>query len=446
MARKPSAGMREAAAAAAAAALAATAEPASPLLEDDEAALSEDIWAGLRRLDQGGNRVTWYVYCDAPVDREGYVEKLRTEQLDEARFKSKYGPGEYRVLGRTSDGGYVRGSHKTIKISDIEWDGGKRDGTPNDAVSLLRELRAADDKRAQQRAADLKTYATILATPVATIAAALLTRRPSVDLAALVTALRPQQSSLTEMTTAMLNLRQLEGGGGASGVDVVLKVLERIQDLPQGGDTGWLGFVRDIVREAAPHARELIGQLANPQGRQGSLPPGSVAGPPFGPGVEQAALPQPTPPPIKPNGQTPPTPLTPTGSASPPSTSSPVAGSESSPAVPTGEGEGDPMWRLAEPWLRRRAQDLHEWASLNMDVGLCAEMLLASVPPMFREVLSPPDLIALLQRPDWWALATAFHPPIAPYQAWIDDLRRELIDVLQHPDAPENERGEDASE
>jgi hypothetical protein len=88
------------------------------------------------------------------------------------------------------------------------------------------------------------------------------------------------------------------------------------------------------------------------------------------------------------------------------------------------------MWVIAEPWLRRRAEDLHEWAASNMEVELCAEMLLASVPKMFRAVLSAADLVQLLQRPDWWQQLTAFHPPLAPYQAWIDDARQELLQLL----------------
>ncbi len=88
------------------------------------------------------------------------------------------------------------------------------------------------------------------------------------------------------------------------------------------------------------------------------------------------------------------------------------------------------MWAIAEPWLRRRAEDLHEWAASNMEVELCAEMLLASVPKVFRAVLTAADLVGYLQRPDWWAVLTAFHPPLQPYHAWIDDLRGEVLQLL----------------
>ena len=105
------------------------------------------------------------------------------------------------------------------------------------------------------------------------------------------------------------------------------------------------------------------------------------------------------------------------------------------------------MWRIAEPWLRRRAEDLHEWAAANMDVQLCAEMLLASVPKVFRAYLSAAELHAYLQRADWWAALTTFHPPLHPYQAWIDDLRAEVSGMLLEeingppPGAGTDERG-----
>jgi hypothetical protein len=390
------------------------AETASDELLDEAAEeITADVLDGLRRLDQGGNRVTWYVYCDSPMEREGFVEKLKTEQLDEQRFKHKYGPGEYRVVGKQSDGQYVKGSHKTIKISPILAEDSRSQGGGNDAVSLLREMRTADDQRAAKRAEELKAYAGLLAAPLATLGAALITRRPAIDVAALVTALRPQQSSLTEMTTALVNLKAMQGDQGGGGVEVVLKVLERLQDLPQasgGGEIGWLGFLRDVIKETAPHVRELLAQVGQP--KPPGLPPGSTTGPPFGPGVPKQ-LPQPS----QANGSTPPPPV-----------SAPLSSSQSAPAA---SEEGSDMWKLAEPWARLQAANLEAWASNNMEVELVAETLLKSVPKKFWLVLSPADVVQLMRAADWWERLTAFHPPLAPYQAWCDDVREELIATLE---------------
>jgi len=390
-------------------------------LVDEETAA--DVLEGLRRLDQGGNRVTWYVYCDSPMEREGFVEKLKTEQLDEQRFKSKYGPGDYRVVGKQSDGQYVKGSHKTIKISPILADDSRSSNGGGDALALVREMRESDEKRQAQRSEQLKTYATILAGPLATLGAALIARRPAVDVAALISALRPQQSTLTEVTTAMANLKAMQGESTA-GVDVVLKVLERLPELPQGGggELGWLGFIRDVIKEAAPHARDLLAQVGQgkPPTPGALLPATSTTGPPFGPGVNPS--PQLIPPP----------PHQAAASAAPPA----------SPGVPN---VGDPdMLTAIEPWLRRRASDVQEWASANMDVELCAEMLLASVPKAFRSFVTPGELVGLLETADWWERLTVFHPPLQPYHAWVDDLRGEVIAQLREGNAdtqPERSQG-----
>lgn len=426
--RRSSASMQEAAAVLAAAAVA---QQEDGTAEDvEQAEISEDVLEGLRRLDQGGNRVTWYVYSDTPGksgDSEGYVEKLKTEHLDEQRFKTRYGPGEYRVMGRTSDGHYVKGSHKVIKISDIGADTAAASprGAETDVVTLMREMRTADDARQKARDESLKTYATIFAAPLAALGAALITRKPAIDIAALITALRPAQAppSITELTTALVNLKAVQGdSGGGGNVELVLKVLERLQDLPQGSGEGggWLGFMREIVKEAAPHARELLSQ--RPQA--GHLPPGSMSGPAFGPGITPGAvLPRPGPAgaPGMGNGGSAPT-STASGASPPPSSPAPSG-------VPPAGADPD-MWAIAEPWLKRQAENLHEWAASNMDVELCAEMLLASVPKIFRAVLSAADLVGYLERPDWWPVLTGFHPPLAPYEAWIDDARQEVLHLL----------------
>jgi hypothetical protein len=430
MARKRATNV-EAAAAAAVAAVAAQQEENPDLLELEEAAIEDDVLEGLRRMEQGGNRVTWYVYCDA-LDREGYIEKLRTEQLDEEIFKKRYGPGEYRVFGRTADGHYVKGSHKVVKISGVMSDTKAAAAVGNDAVTLLREMRAQEEARAAKRADDWKGIAAVVASPLATVLAALIAR-PRLDVAALVTALRPQQSTLAEMTTALVNLKQMQGES-SGGVDVVLKVLERLQDMPSGGEGGggWVGVLRDVIREAAPPVREMLGRIG--QGvPPGQLPPGSTTGPPFGPGV-QGSLPRP---PTSSNGAT-----APTNTATAPLPSSHVA---PTPGVEMSQPTTDSnMFSLAEPWLRRKAEDLHEYATTNMDCALVAEMFLESARKKFGGFITTAQLAELLRHPDWWAAVSGFHPPLAPYQAWCDDVRAELLGLLQEEltGAPPDERAE----
>lgn len=165
-----------------------------------------------------------------------------------------------------------------------------------------------------------------------------------------------------------------------------------------------MGLLRDVIREAVPHARELLSNIkpAPPAPQAGGLlPPGSTSGPAFGPGSAQPVLPGAA---------------APAGQVPPPNTAPPT--------------EGDQMWVIAEPWLHLQANNLHAWAAGNMEVELVAEMLCKSVPKKFWLVLSPADVIKLLGSPDWWERLTTFHPPLAPYQAWCDEVREELIAVL----------------
>ena len=58
-------------------------------------------------------------------------------------------------------------------------------------------------------------------------------------------------------------------------------------------------------------------------------------------------------------------------------------------------------------------------------------MLLASVPMSFRRMVQPPTLLEWLNRADGWQLFVMFHPPIGPYQAWVEKLRAHLVIMLR---------------
>lgn len=423
--------LEEAAAAAAAAAVAAHSDSADLEAEDEE--VLEEVLEGLRKFDAGGGTVTWRVYCDVPRDgkTEGYVAKLRTEQLDETLFKNQYGPGVYRVVGKGSDGQYIKGAHAVIKISDIgATPAGAPAGGGGDPVALLREMRQADEARAAKRAEDLKTWATILAAPLGSIGAALIAR-PGLDVPALIAALRPQQSSLGELTTALTNLNQLQGERTGP-LDMALKLLERIQDLPTsaGGDTGWLGIVRDFIREAAPAAREFLQTNAQRPSAPAQVTVVPTAAPVLPPKAHPGA-----------NGSTPPP------SVSVASSGSPSAPSATAPA--SAPASDDPMLQFVEPWLRRKAEDLLEWAAENRDPELFAEVLVGSIPKTFRQFVTPAQLLMLLQSADWWERLTAFCPPIGPYRAWVEDCRSVVMELLQEEAAgvpPEGDTAPPTSE
>lgn len=381
--------------------------------DDEDVELAANVLDGLRRLDQGeGGGITWYVYNDS-IDDTGYIEKVRSDQLDEELFKQRYGPGNYRVVGKTTRGGqYVKGASSPVKISGVLSEARPK---PNgaametDTVALLREMRAADDRRADQRAADNRSWAQALATPLATVAAAFISR-PSPDVAALIAACRPQQSSLTEMTQALVSLQTLQGDKSGA-LDAFLKVLDRVQDMPDsgGGSSGWLGLAREILREAAPVAKEALSRMGQ-AGAPGLLPPGATTGPAFGPGV-QARLPAANAPPSPPGA--------------------PPANGDPSPAGATAQQpEDNDMWKVVEPWLRRRVEELHEDAASNLDVELVADMLYEKAFKRFGMFVPPDQLLQYLQHPQWWELLIGYYQPISPYHAWVDDVRKGLIEIV----------------
>jgi hypothetical protein len=87
-------------------------------------------------------------------------------------------------------------------------------------------------------------------------------------------------------------------------------------------------------------------------------------------------------------------------------------------------------WRMAEPWVRRKAEELHEAASTNMPIDLEAEHLLTSADKKFGPFVTHEQLRGWLDQPDWWQFVVTFHPALQPYHAWMDDLRRELLALL----------------
>lgn len=388
-------------------------EPHETLIDPDSQEneeLAESVLDGLRRLDQGNScGITWYVYDDS-IDDTGYVEKLRSDQLDEELFKQRYGPGSYRVVGKDSSGKYVKGASAPVKISGVLGNTRRTLGAPveTDAVVLMREMREADERRSRERAEGNRNWAQALAVPFATVAAAFISR-PSTDVAALVAALRPQQSSLSEMTQALVSLQGLQGDK-SNVLDAVFKVLDRVQDMPEGGANsgGWLGFAREVLREAAPAVREAAARMGQP-GTGGFLPPGAASGPAFGPGVQQ---------------QQPPASL-PSHAGAHANGSAPAA-----PAAAAGAPEANDMWKVIEPWLRRRVEELHEDAASNLDVELVADMLYEKASKRFGMFAPLDQVLQYLQHPQWWELLTGFYQPINPYRAWVDDVRKALVEIV----------------
>lgn len=94
------------------------------------------------------------------------------------------------------------------------------------------------------------------------------------------------------------------------------------------------------------------------------------------------------------------------------------------------------MWGMIKPFLIRKCEDLLEAARENRSIELTAEWLLESIPKLYRAQIAPQQLHDWLNRADWWPIVSEFYPQLQPYQAWLDDVRREVLDMLQEEIAP----------
>lgn len=98
------------------------------------------------------------------------------------------------------------------------------------------------------------------------------------------------------------------------------------------------------------------------------------------------------------------------------------------PAVMSAPAAEQPGAKLLDPvWQRNQIAYLIEKARLQRDVGLYVDLILDEIPGF----VSPELIIQQLERADWWQVLVTFEPAIAPYQAWFDTLRRNLIQAIQ---------------
>lgn len=81
-------------------------------------------------------------------------------------------------------------------------------------------------------------------------------------------------------------------------------------------------------------------------------------------------------------------------------------------------------------FFREKLRELASKAQLNRNPELQAELLLEEKPAFVSD-----DMIEqLLMREDWWQQLQLFEPAIAPYAGWFEQLRAEILSLLQMTD------------
>lgn len=363
--------------------------------EDDEVA--DELLEGLEQIDvdAAGGIMWWELFCSAPLDKAGQIRKLGTQELKGLRDEClQLGPGEYYVIARHKKGTFVKGSKRVIKISGYARPSATAipTGQTFDPMVFMQQMEErAERRRMEERAsrnAQIKFWAPILAPIGLEFAKGLFNRGGG--------------EPLKDLVAALVGMKDLTGGGKSNDVENLLKGIELARDLnPDPKGSTWPDVIGNgvgtIVRELRPLAEQLAAR------RNGATPGTSPAQPP------QLQF------------QTQP--------ATPGVPAAPKAGEPPANAAPA--GEMDPMLAMIEPLLRKLATELEDFAVNGADPGLAGEALLAKIPRLLRSQVQPPQLKEWLTQPDWWPITVGFHPGLQHYQAYCDDVRLALLQIVE---------------
>lgn len=380
-------------------------------LDDDD---NDEIFRITREI-MGNDAARLNITRVLPADKHGYAGEMSPHEFTLERMKKMYGPGTYRVRVMGPKG-FIPGGGKVIIAPDSEASPG--------AMSFEAMLEKLDARNKEQRDAKqdrLVQMTTILATPTATLLAALLSRKSeSTDIAALVAALRPPDPM---QQIAALKALMPPPAQSEDSVDKVIKMIGVLGDklgpgvAAEGG--GWLDTARRMLEAAGPSlgsiAEKIIDRLP---------PPGMPAAPVQM--VPRPALPQPFG--LAPPGASVSFPaVSPAPSVQPGASTVPIAGSRGEPIAIEGMGEemNLQLMRLL-PWFKDQVPGLLRRAARQIDPGLAAEMLIAEFP----DDVNPDSLVSFIERPDWFALFAQFEPGVKQFEPWFAALRQQLLEQL----------------
>lgn len=369
--------------------------------EVDQQAAS-DILEDLEQIDEThGGDITWELYCDTPVDKAGQIGKLARSELRDLRDRClAYGPGEYHVVARGRKGKFVPKSRRNIKISGFapRPAGAAAPTQPViDPVVLFAQYEERAERRRiearLERQQQIKFWAPILAPIGIEMAKGLFGRSNG--------------ESIKDLVGALVGMKGLmSDGGGSTQVDSLLKGIELARELSPESAKGstWPDVLVNGVTGLAREFRPLVESMANKRGQPGQAPPATQSA---APKLQFAPIPQ--------------------GAVSAENSGN---GPSATPAAGQPNG-ADEMLPIVQRLLERLAEELEEFAANAADPQLAAEALLAKIPRLIKSQMSYDDVRGWLSRPDWWQYAEGFRATLKPYQAFCDDVRMEILAILE---------------
>ena len=386
----------------------------------DERAAQEEVDFERANEDEGGElfRITDEIrgtvgaklqivrtYPNTP-DMAGHVGDLTPSEFSPERVRELYGPGRYRVR-IVGPKGYLKGGgplHIAKTGADVPG-GAAPSGGVADIATLFKVLNEREETRRREDS-ERRWKLMELTIPGAITLLASVIGRPAPqgpDLTGLIAAMKPAPPpSMTELATTLASLKSLtESPAKESSLDLILKVLEFAREGGTNGDKGesnWIDLIRDVVKEGPAMVQPLLENLRAKQ--EAAV----VARPALSPSTMTVQ-------PIA------------TVSATPASPSS----TENS-SAPGGENEMD---AFTQSLIRAQLAKLLIWAVEQRRVELYAEVLLEELPSIVHQYVDANAALTYLQHEQWLQKVVEYEPRLQSHAAWLDAMRRELIDIIQ---------------
>jgi hypothetical protein len=326
---------------------------AEEVVESDETTPDIDELRAIAEMEGGGD-IKWTVFRTSDVGnkKSGYCGTLSTGDVSFQKIAEEWGVGNYRIRGTRSNGQFVK--QQSVTISE-EPKRPVQTLMPAGPANSIQDLLAIMDARDEKSSEKMLKWAAILSPILAPLLQNLFSQKGT---------------TLTELTTALANVKALDGGGKVDQMEEFTKLLSLVKEVQGDGGqvagSNWVDVVRDGI-QGLPHIVAGVAAAAKGQAL------------PQNPQLTQAA-------PIK---------------------------------------EVDPMANLMS-WLKVQLEALTFQASMNKDPGLYAEVMLDNLPAG----ADIKQLNEYLSRADWWALLTAFSPGVQPYPQWFAECREELLKGL----------------
>lgn len=337
----------------------------------------------------------------APSEEKGFCDNIPVAEFSHEELKKRFGAGLYKVRVRGPKGFLPGGGN--VQISPVGIVKPRAESAGGEFMSYLEFMQKRDAEKS-----DKLGRLTELALPgIFTLLTALLTRNQGMDMGSLVTALKPAPGpTLTDLTVALTNMRQLSAPAGESKdpVDMVLRVFEaanslRGEDGGKKGDTNWLDIVRDVIKEGPGMVKTAMDGLKNAQ---------------TAPVV--TSIVQPTPPPA-------------VAAPMPTAPTAPPVGNGSAGFAANSEEPTD-MRAMLRPFFKPHLTKILEWCKADKDTQTYSEVFIDELPREFAQYIPQDKALEYLKHEKWFTVVCEEEPGFVGHREWCDEFRLALIDLL----------------